>query len=208
MGFFSRVFGSSSGIEKKLEELYVPILRAKGGLCESEAKSAFRDLLRAAKDKSIKEGTSKLPPNFGDMMLEAESTNEETKAMLGKKRREGVRDEDIRWWWNMHDLERRMMVEFSEAMKIFTYNVLIKSEGLSSKKAVKRLDKAFPMYGDPEDSRHFTGENRLLPSELRDRIDRYVENRMQTDPDKFRMDVQSAGTLNVLVRMEIRRGGI
>jgi len=31
--------------------------------------------------------------------------------MLSAKRKEGITDEDIRWAWNMPDLERRLMID-------------------------------------------------------------------------------------------------
>ena len=208
MGIFSRLFGSSSDIEKKLEDMYVAVFQMKMGMSASEAKGAFRDMLKQEKEKSVREGTSKLPQNFGDMMLEQESTNEKMKSMLAKKRREGVRDEDIRWWWNMHDLERRMIVAFSDVMKLATYNKLREENGLSEKEAIKRLGKAFPIFGNPEDTTHTTGEDRPLPSELRDRIDIYVEKRTQADPEKLKKDVEESSTFNALIRREIKERNV
>ncbi len=104
MGIFSKLFGSSSDIEKQLEALYVPMFQTMKGMTLTQAKSTFRDLIKKAKEESLKEGTSKFPQNFGDILLEKEPTNPHFNSILAKKRSEGVRDEDIRWWWNMHDL--------------------------------------------------------------------------------------------------------
>ena len=51
--------------------------------------------------------------------------------MLAKKRAEGVRDEDIRWWWSMHDLERRMMIKVDDISRLALYIKLRETEGLT-----------------------------------------------------------------------------
>ncbi|MFH1337057.1 MAG: hypothetical protein ABII96_11115 [Candidatus Zixiibacteriota bacterium] len=141
-------------------------------------------------------------------MLEQEFTKEEMKSRLAIKRKEGVRDEDIRWWWNMHDLERRMMVAFDSIMKMWAYNAYKETDGLSEKDALKKLNKHFPIWGDPEDITHFTGDDRPLPIELKERVNRYVEKRMRTDPEGFKKAMESSSNLNALIRKLITRGQI
>ena len=208
MGKFSNLFGSSSDIEKNLEDLYVPIFQMKMGLSASEAKGTFRDILKHEKEKSEKEGTSKLPQNFGDIMLEQESTNEEMRSMLAKKRQEGVRDEDIRWWCNMHDLEKRIMVAFGDVMKLAVYKKLREEDGLSEREAMRRLRKALPIFGNPEDTTHTAGEDRPLPFELKDRIEVYVEKRTKTDQEKLKKDLAESSSFNALIRKEMKNGNI
>lgn len=114
MGLFSKLFGSSSDIEKQLEELYIPIFQKTIGMSLDQAKKHFQDMFQLAKEEPLKRNTKNLPQNYGDLLLEAESTDEKTKEMLAKKRIEGVQDEGIRWWWNMHDYERWMMIKVDE----------------------------------------------------------------------------------------------
>jgi len=180
----------------------------KMGLSASEAKGTFRDILKHEKEKSEKEGTSKLPQNFGDIMLEQESTNEEMRSMLAKKRQEGVRDEDIRWWWNMHDLEKRIMVAFGDVMKLAVYKKLREEDGLSEREAMRRLRKALPIFGNPEDTTHTAGEDRPLPFELKDRIEVYVEKRTKTDQEKLKKDLAESSSFNALIRKEMKNGNI
>ena len=141
MGVFSKLFGSSSDIEKQLEALYVPMFQTMMGMTLTQAKTTFHDLVKKAKEESLKEGTSKFPQNFGDVLLAEESTNPHFKSMLAKKRNQDVRDEDIRWWWNMHDLERRMMLKVLDINKFAFYEKLIERDGLSEDEALKRLRK-------------------------------------------------------------------
>ena len=144
MDIFSQGFDPSSDIEKKLEAIYVPMFQTMRGMTLTQAKSTFSDIIKKAKEESLKEGTSKFPQNLGDILLENESTNPHFKSMLAKKRSENVRDEDIRWWWNMHDLERRMMTE-DDGLIRFAYFLYLKDNGLSAEEAGKRVKKSYPI---------------------------------------------------------------
>jgi DNA-directed RNA polymerase subunit F len=208
MGIFSKLFGISSDIEKELEVLYLKMFQMMMGMSPSQAKSAFRFMLKQAKEESLKEGTSKLPRNFGDIILEKESKDEKIKSMLAKKRNEGVKDQDIRWWWNMHDLERRMMLKHDEWCKVTVFEKFREEDGLSMDEAGKRVGKTYPIFGNPDDTTHTTGEDRPLPFELKDRINIYVEKRANIDPEKFKEDVENSSSLNALIRKEIKKGKI
>ena len=207
MGIFSKLFRSSSDIENQLEALYVPMFQMMMGMSLTQAKSTFRDLIEKAKEESLKEGTSKLPQNFGDVLLEKESTNPHFKSMLAKKRSEGVRDEDIRWWWNMHDLEKRMMVEVDNLSGFALFLKLKEENGLNEKEVGKRVKKSRPIFGDPDDA-HVTGEDRPLPHELKDRINIYVEKRSQTDPEILKKEIEESSSFNALIRKEIKNGKV
>ena len=207
MGIFSKLFGSSSDIEKQLEALYVPMFQTMKGMTLTQAKSTFRDMIKKAKEESLKEGTSKFPQNFGDILLEKESTNPHFKSMLTKKRSEGVRDEDIRWWWNMHDLERRMMIE-DDNWSGFALFLKLKEDGLSEEEAGKRVKKSRPIFGNPDDTSTSTGEDRPLPFEFKDRMNIYIQKRSQTDTEKLKNEIAESSSFNALIRKEIRKGAV
>ena len=137
MGLFSRLFGSPSSIENQLKNIYVPMFQTTMGMSRSQAKRFFRHTLKRVKELSLKQGSINLPQNFGDILLEKESTDEKTKVMLAKKRKEGVRDEDIRWWWNMHDFERGMMSEIDNTTRttMFIDNI---AEGMKEEEAIRK----------------------------------------------------------------------
>jgi len=84
-------------IEKVLEDFYVPLFQKKG-LGFSEAKRFFHDLLKQAKEESLKDGSAKLPDNYGDISLKKETFDAETRLILTKRREEGVKNEDIQKW--------------------------------------------------------------------------------------------------------------
>lgn len=207
MGIFSKLFGSSSDIEKQLEALYVPMFQTTKGMTLTEAKNTFRGLIKIAKEKSLKEGTSKFPSNFGDIILEQESTNPHYKSLLERKRNQDVRDEDIRWWWNMHDLERRMMMEDDTWHGCALYLKLLE-DGLSGEEAGNRIKKSRLIFGDPDDTSTYTEDDRPLPFELKDRINIYVLKRSQADEEKFKNEIEESSSFNALIRKEIGNGKV
>jgi len=207
MGIFSKLFGSSSDIEKQLEVVYVPMFQTTKGMTLTQAKSTFRGLIKIAKEKSLKEGTSEFPSNFGDIILEQESTNPHYKSLLARKRNQDVRDEDIRWWWNMHDLERRMMIE-DDNWHGFALFLKHKEDGLNEDEAAKRVKKSRPIFGDPDDTSTSAGDDRPLPFELKDRINIYLQKRSQTDIEKFKNEIEESASFNALIRKEIRNGKV
>jgi hypothetical protein len=83
---------------------------------------------------------------------------------MARKRGEGVRDEDIRWWWNMHDLEKSMMVQVDDWMGFSLFSKLIKEDGSNEEEAGKRIKKSRPIFGDSDDPRGTGKTNRLIAS--------------------------------------------
>ncbi len=195
-------------VEKELEESYVTLLQTVLLLPPSQAKSLVGEMLRQVKEESLREGTSNLPRNFGQVLLQKEATDKDTQLMLGKRRREGVKDDDIRWWWDMGDLERRMMQKVDDYFKSALYIKCRGDDGLNEEEAAEHVRKFQAIYGDPDDTSHTTGEDKPLPDELRDRISRYIERRSQSDPEKCKADIEKSSTFNALVRVEIRRGNL
>ena len=213
MGLFSKLFGSSSDIEKQLEELYIPIFQKTMGMSLSQAKKFFQDMFQLAKEESLKGNTKNFPQNYGELLLEAESIDEKTKEMLAKKRIEGVRDEDIRWWWNMHDYERWMMIKIDENSRMVLFLDEIKKSNANNlekaqEEAAEKVRKFFPMYGDPDDTTHTKGNDRPLPYELKERINIYMEKCKEKDIDKFKEDIENSSTFNSLIRNKIKSGNL
>ena len=202
MGIFSKLFGSSSDIEQQLEEQYIPVLQMMG-MSPSQAKSTFHGLLKKAKEEAKSEGTLSLPLNLGDILLEKDVTDKKS-PMLAKKRREGVRDEDIRWWLNRHELDRKMMTKIDDMFKLALFTKLREEDGLSEEVAAKEVKKYFPIYGDPDDTSTASGDDRPIPFELKDRINIYIQKRSQTDPEQYKREIIASSSFNALIRKEIR----
>ena len=71
----------------------------------------------------------------------------------------------------MHDLERRMVIELDALVRMSRY-VSLRQKGMQADEATLLLKQFHAHYGDPDDSKFDTGDDRLLPYELRDRIKR------------------------------------
>jgi len=179
------------------------------GFSKSEAKEIVSNMLARAKEESVKKETDSLPADYGDYLLRRESTDVDVKTMLEKKRNEGVTNKDIRWWWNMHDLERRMMLQQDDFMRSSYYNKLIEDQSLDEKKAVYMLIKTHPMFGDPEDDSLLSGEDRPLPYELKDRINIYLENiskMSKKNKENIIKETYESTSYNAFVRKQIKLG--
>jgi len=188
--------------------MYVPMFQETRGMSLSQAKSTFRDLLEKAKKDIREEGISDLPENLGDVLIQKESTDERARSFLDKRRKEGIRYEDIRWWWNMHNLERGMIFQVDALDRLAFFIKLTEEDGLSSDEAAKRVRKFHPIYGDPNDTSIMTGEDRPLMPELRDRVNTYVMKKNQADREKFKKEIEESSTFNALIRQEIKKGNI
>ena len=197
----------SKGIEKRLQETYVPIFQDLMKISPSQARNTFRLHLKVAKTNSKKDGTANLPLNEDDMLLKKEATDPGIRSMLAKKRKEGVRNKDIRWWWNMHDLERCMMVEFDNIARLAVYIDSLEN-GMSFEEAAAKVRKCFPMYRDPEDISNSSGEDRLLPYELKDRVNVYIEKKALSEPEGLKKQAEQSSSFNALVRKEIKKDHI
>ena len=208
MGIFLKILKISTDMEKHIEDRYVSMFQEIVGMSPSQAKSAFRDIIQEAKEESLKEDSPDLPENVGDFLLEKKSSDEKIRSILAKKRNEGIRDQDIRWWFNMHDLERRILLKVDDVSMRSLFTKLREQGGLSENEAAKGIRKGYPVFGDPDDTSHSTGEDRPLPYELKNRINIFVQKRLQKDPEKFKKQIEESSTFNALVREEVKKGNI
>ena len=91
-------------VEKRLEPQYVSFFRESMSMPEEVAREIFKTFTEEQKEAALRDGTDRLPESFGDILLDRERTDEKVRTAFAPKRAEGVTDEDIALWWNMHDL--------------------------------------------------------------------------------------------------------
>ena len=94
--------------EQRLEPQYVSFFRETMDMPEEVARDLFKAFVKEQKEAAQREGTDRLPDSFGDLLLDREKTDEKVQTAFAPKRADGVADADIAFWWNMHDLERRL----------------------------------------------------------------------------------------------------
>jgi hypothetical protein len=194
-----------SEIEKRLEPQYVSYFQEFMNMPEELAHEIFRSLTKEQKEAAQREGTDRLPESFGDILLERERSDEKVRETFASKRAEGVSDEDIAFWWNMHDLERRLICKVDEMNRILLFEKLVKEDGMNEPEAARIVAKRYPIYGDPDHLVLDTEDDRPLPFELKGRVNGYIVERMKADPDGFQKEVEASTSLNALLRPAIRR---
>lgn len=198
------LFNNYNALEEQLLEHYSQFLTEMG---LPDAKKTAKQVIDQAIEESKKDGTYNILPNFGDILLQREKTDDNTRSKLEKKRKEGVRDEDIRWWWNLNDIERRVMLKVNEFHQL-TLFVKSLEDGLSEDDALNRVSKYHPLYGDPADTSQTTSEDRPIPFELKNRVDIYINKRFATDNEKYKKEIEASSTFNAFLRKEIKAGNL
>ncbi len=141
-----------SEIEKRLEPQYVSFFQETMSMPEEIAREIFKAMAQQQTEAARNEGTDRFPESFGAILLEREQTDEKVRNAFAPKRAEGVTDEDIAFWWNMHDLERRMICKVDEMNRILLFDKLVQNNGMTEPEAARMVAKRFPVYGDPEPS--------------------------------------------------------
>ena len=191
--------------EKEFCNKYWPGLAVTTGIGDRNAQKLVIAFLKASIIEAREDGTFNKPLNHGNTLIEKEKINNETKEWLKPAREDGVSNEDIIWYWNLHEIDRRMLDKIEIYFRTARY-LQYKSDGLTEEQAIKKLFKYSPVWGDPYDIRYSSGEDRPLPPELIDRVNKYVINR--TDIEKFKKDCEQYSSLNALIRKEIKKGNI
>ena len=174
-------------------------------MSDAEARGHFRVFFEKAESEFRALGVSAPRPLDGERMLEQESSDEATFLYLAKRRKEGVTDEDVRGWWNLHDIERRILVQAEEKHRFGLLIHHIKG-GMSEAEATARVRREVPVYGDPDAESSGEPDDRPLPDELRDRVERFREEAYADDPGGFVRETEAATSMNALVRKAMRDG--
>jgi len=209
------LFNKYNEVEREILEMYSEIFT---GMGIPNPKKVAKELLDRAIENSKKQRTYNLPPKLGDVILGKASPKDiisekivgYIQKYLPAKRREGVRDKDILWCWNLYDIERSMMLVVDEFHRMTLFTQLLQETG-NPKEAGKQLWKFHPSYtiGDPKNEKLFveghTEKDLPLPLELKDRVNVYIERRSQNSDD-VKKDIEASSSFNALVRREISNG--
>ena len=211
-------FGRYTHAERELLAFYTQ-KAIDAGVAPGAAKKTMRESLKEAVRESKQVGTYFLPANFGDIILGVTTTESPAVAALADavceelpaKQAEGVTGDDIRSWWNLNDVERRMIVKWDDFERLVFYRRETRrgSEGgreHGSRTAAVRVRKRFPMYGDPEDTSHTSGDDRPLPLEMKDRINAWLAEQAEYEPEKLESQIEAASSMNALLRSRIKAG--
>ena len=196
-------------MEKEIFKGFVNLLSPTFG---SETENIVIKMLNTSIEKSKTAGTYILPTNFGDVVVEEAYTDNPRvvsaaafvrKRIFDYKELENISTNDIKEFWNMTDVERRMSEELDNILKS-TLIVEELKKGKTMDEATEQVFKWHPIYGDPRDESKRTGENKPLPYELRARINIYIEQVAKQKPNKYRNEIESFSSFNAFVRKKIK----
>lgn len=209
MRFFD--FSKYNSAEKELLDGYIQLYISIGMSPEDVKLRAEGEIDRAI-EKSKQAGTYDFPQKIGDIILGDSETNDNKveefvnniRQKIPLMRKEGITDEDIRFYWNLFDLERWAAIEMDTSMQQSCYDKHIE-RGLSSNKAKSHVKKILPIYGDIND---LNDKDRPLPYELKNRVNSYMVERGSTDTYKYKQDMDKSSSFNALVRKGIKVGNL
>jgi hypothetical protein len=168
-----------------------------------EAKSSVKQMLKEAIKIVKQSGEDKLPANFVEKLL----TDPKFKKKHEVLKKDGVRNEDIRWWFGMHLLEREMMMKMDEFYRITLFFAEI-ADGKTIDEATKKVEKYHPIFDYPENTENQKRENKPLPEQLKDRINIYIGKRTTSESKQYKKDIEDSPSFNALIRKEIKAGNL
>lgn len=168
------------------------------GMPHGEARKRAEEFVEAGVAEVAARGWQNQPTDFGDHMLREERANKELADCLTARRREGVTDDDIRWWWNMPPLDRVLIEKSDEELCVSAFAMCM-DKGMDAADAAKYVFKANPKYGELLDT---DDPDRPIPIELKRRINEWSEKHYQ-DLGLLRRKLEEATSFNALIRSEI-----
>ncbi|MBP6945180.1 hypothetical protein KBD61_04490 [Patescibacteria group bacterium] len=187
------------------------------GLPQAEAVSSFNQLLEQCREEAIQEGFTSECFNQGDNLLDLEAKKDpEACRFLNLRRKEGVRDEDIKDWWNLDEIERKLL----NKIDAIQWGAMLKHTSAENLlEATEQIGKYLPIYRPPVEPVTVQAstlspellsaieEEKPIPPELRFRVKAYISRRSDDMPS-FQRDIGHYPCMNALVRDEIRRGNL
>ena len=197
MNLFDRIFNSDkSKLDKETEDRII-CKYIQPGLSPLQ----IRDGIAKCKKESVQEGTNKLPSNYGDYIIEKSKINDEKyKEIVERAISGGANEDDVRNWWNLNDIERRMIKWEDEIFRISSYQ-LFKEEGFTHDEEIIKIRKTFPIYGNPYDESNSKGDDRPLPDELHDKINRMTK---ELPLGYFQEYAKDHNSMNAFIRSELK----
>lgn len=197
MGIFRKIFSPPTpAAELELENFYVNAYKQMG-----ITRREIREAISKCKMESKLNGMDNLPSDFGDYLIEQDKVEDiKYKAIVDKALSGGAIEVDIQQWWNLSDLERRMINWEDNIARIAIFRSLIQ-EGHTNEEALFKLRKSFPLYGDPSDESNMQGEDRPLPAEMHERVNRFVAEMF---PQTLQIHSSSYSSMNAFLRMMLK----
>jgi hypothetical protein len=175
----------------------------------TQSRAMAKEFVEMAFQASKDEGTFELPLDYGDRLIEDEKREPAIKDRLASRRAAGVQDDDLRWWWNRHDVERRLAVVLDAVMKSAAMRFLHEQQKLPEDEVLRRLALLYPDYSDSlDDDQIGIDADSPLPIELKNRVSDYLAREASGPEGRVPMLLKQKASMNAFLRDEIRDGRI
>lgn len=183
--------------ELELEEDYTRCFEALGGMSPTDARKCVRNLIQRAKEQSTLAYATDSPETRGNNLPN-------DRILLERLHGEGVSEADIRWWWGLPDLDRRMFLLTDDFFRM-TYAFTQIENGASVEQAAIATRKAFPIYETGAASKSESFDDRPLPCEIRARVNHHREAQNASSHLAFKAELDKFSSFNAYVRWAIRQ---
>lgn len=199
----------SDAMKKHLEDECATQLDDILSVGPTQARAMAAEFVEMAFQASKSERTFDLPQDYGDRLIADEARDPAMRARLAIRRAEGVRDEDLRWWWNRHDVQRRLAVVLDAVMKSAAMRFLHEQQKLPEAEVLRRLALLYPDYSDSLDDPNIGADaDAPLPIELKNRVSDYLAREASSPEGRVPRLLKGKTSLNALLRDEVRAGKI
>jgi hypothetical protein len=132
------------------------------------------------------------------------SADSDLSSDLGLATRDGVAEEDARWYRNLPPLAKAVMQRFDDEVRNHLEHVL-SPRNISLEDLELDLSQTLPAFGNASAG---GGDDGLLPRELRRRVETFLDRlgRNQHEWADWCARTRRASSMNALIRAEIRAG--
>lgn len=176
------------------------------GAPNKQARRLGRQILEAAKKEANRTGRQAdlYREGDGDKHLSDAASNPELQSLLDRLGNQGVTTEDFRWWHNLSLLEKLYLREQDNTAILAEFRKH-KSRGASDAEATKTIKAHWPLYAWNIEEIDEADPHAKVPIELKARVNAYRLQRLITDPEEFRSELERIGSFNAHIREQIAR---
>jgi hypothetical protein len=196
------MFGTGTGFNSKEKQLLKQkqIALESMGMNSSEAREAAKQTVKDAIAASKASGVYQSGP-LGSYMTK----QYKDEGMWEGLQREGVREANIREWWDLDDVERRIMKQDDDSMRMGTFLALM-DEGKTNAAAARGVWKGHAIFGYFKDPPTFEDDpsSYPLPDELKLRVIRWFDT--VRDVETLKQDARDFTTMNGYIRHLMENG--
>ncbi len=188
----------------RISQMYIEMHRRMG---DPTPESTVREMVQEALKRASRQTPSLSGKGAGQQLLRLGAESPELQHYVKVCRDDGVHDDDFELWWSLHEVERQMVILDDERWTAHALVLEYKRSGELERAAdrVARHRVSYRSFLAPPAPAEPQGEDRHLPYELKDRVNRWIEGQERRPGPLFPPQSSSA---NAYIRHLVRKGEI